>query len=173
MILLGPAAKPGAGSGSSAGEPNGETGWRWPSGKVIAEYVVTAGIPSRIFDSYSEKSRKLNSRPLEEVPLRSDLERPARTERGAGTGGSGRAGDGAGALAPDSQNLEVSDGLLEFARTLERGGEAGAGAAEGAAEAYKGPVSMLNLLHFHKGKEMKEMYYKYGQVSWRAVTLSV
>lgn len=46
-----------------------------------------------------------------------------------------------------SQNLEVSPSLLEFMNQLER--------------TYSGPVTMLNLLHFHPNG--KKSYYQYGQ----------
>ncbi|KAJ5302996.1 hypothetical protein N7476_009795 [Penicillium atrosanguineum] len=47
-----------------------------------------------------------------------------------------------------SQNLEVSPSLLEFMTRLEK--------------THKGPVTMLNLLHFHH-PDGKKSYYQYGQ----------
>lgn len=47
-----------------------------------------------------------------------------------------------------SQNLEVSPSLLEFMTQLEK--------------THKGPVTMLNLLHFHH-PDGKKSYYQYGQ----------
>ena len=47
-----------------------------------------------------------------------------------------------------SQNLEVSPSLLEFMHQLEK--------------TFKGPVTMLNLLHFHH-PDGKKSYYQYGQ----------
>ncbi|KAJ5142862.1 uncharacterized protein N7515_001649 [Penicillium bovifimosum] len=47
-----------------------------------------------------------------------------------------------------SQNLEVSPDLLEFMKQLSK--------------THQGPVTMLNLLHFHHPNG-KESYYKYGQ----------
>lgn len=48
-----------------------------------------------------------------------------------------------------SQNLEVSPELLAFMDELTRNG-------------YNGPVTMLNLLHFHPGG--KQNYHQYGEV---------
>ncbi|KAJ5543267.1 hypothetical protein N7535_005695 [Penicillium sp. DV-2018c] len=47
-----------------------------------------------------------------------------------------------------SQNLEVSPDLLEFMKQLSK--------------SHQGPVTMLNLLHFHHPNG-KESYYQYGQ----------
>lgn len=53
---------------------------------------------------------------------------------------------------PSSQSLEISPELLAFMDELT--GKHG----------YDGPVTMLNLLHFHPGG--KQNYYQYGQVRW-------
>lgn len=103
-------------------------------GSVI--YTVTSGIPSKILNNFFPFSKELNEKPAPKLTL--DLSK-VKTDSGS--------------AASNSQNLEVSKDLLDFAEVLE------------AMEGGKGPVSMLNFLHFFEGEEAKNEYHKYGQVS--------
>lgn len=64
-------------------------------------------------------------------------------------------------LAPDSQNLELSDGLLQFARSLTEAQRDEAFNENASSSA----VWMLNLLKFKIGEESKKSYIEYGKVS--------
>lgn len=107
---------------------------------VLSHYLLYAGIPGKIIDNYADISSKLNkqSRPKLLV-LQDSSGQPSQ-----------KAADGsAPTLASSTQNLELSQSLLDFARELKDG--------------YNGPVSMLNLLQFRSDPGAAESYHKYGQ----------
>ncbi len=104
---------------------------------VSQTYSVACGIPSGIWNNYHKRSAELNAQ-ARSVPVLANLTNPART-------------DAHGGAPSTSQNLEVSDQLLDFAERLTT------------VERHTGPVSQLNLLHFRAGKEATESYHEYGK----------
>lgn len=119
------------------------------TGKSIsAEYVVQTGIPSRILESYEQKSEDLLAKAqVDDVtPLDNEylLSNPSRSFP---------------PYAPKtSQNLEMSPDLIDLIEALEHLSE-GDGLVNAA-----GPVQQFNLLSFKKSQEDKERYHQYGKV---------
>ena len=102
--------------------------------QVQEHYSICCGIPSSIWNNYHKRSAALNKE-AKSMPLRSDWSAVSHADYSS--------------VAKDSQNLEASPGLLDFADRL--------------GKTYQGPVSQLNLLHFRPGKEAMESYHKYGK----------
>lgn len=118
-------------------------------GSIKEELVLTTGIPSKLIESYKERRGKLVKD--EGPPLVYNVVRSSSSTSSSSSSQT---------ITPsrDSQNLELSNDLVKFAHRL-RSEEGGTG-----------PVWMLNLLKFKKGK--KEEYIQYGQVSTDDVALS-
>lgn len=112
---------------------------------VAAEYVVAVGIPSRIMNSYADRTRQLNKEASETERLSvEDLQQsPARTV--------------ARYQPKTSQNLEMSPALVELVEELQQ-----LGTQDGLADG-RGPVQQLNLLSFKTDKADKDRYYEYGK----------
>ena len=112
------------------------------SGSIATHYSVLGGIPSKIvnnYDAISDKPRNLNPpAPLLEVKLdkSGDVIPPAKS---------------AGSTRDDGQDLSLSPALLGLAKHLNH------------KISYHGPVSMLNLLHFHTDEGAVESYHEYGR----------
>jgi hypothetical protein len=110
---------------------------------VSAEYIVDVGIPTKVLDSYAERTKKLkeNAAKADKPSLPTS---PARAHPG---------------YSPKtSQLLEMSDDLAGLINELDELKD-----SDGLADAH-GPVCQLNLLKFKKSKEDKERYHKSGQV---------
>lgn len=124
---------------------------------ITAEYSINVGIPSRILDNYSKRSKELKEEGIQARQGKSDvspstsaLSNDALQQDPARTWGS---------FAPKtSQNLEMSPDLVQLIDELDVLAE-----NDGLVDAH-GPVQQLNLLAFKKTKEDKERYYRYGQV---------
>lgn len=112
---------------------------------IKAHYSVIAGIPNKIVSNYDKISEHFNSKsssaPLLEIKLddKGDVIPPPKKGSAAGT------------LRDDGQDLSLSPALLSLAKTLNHEVK------------HKGPVSMLNFLHFHEGQEAVESYHEYGR----------
>lgn len=111
---------------------------------IQAELVYPTGIPTRLLQSLPERSAQLQNDRGPALPY--DI------IGGRGSSSSSSASD---VVAPsrDSQNLELSEGLVDFAQKLLQD-DANGGA---------GPVWMLNFLRFRQGE--KDNYINYGKVS--------
>ncbi|PWY99406.1 hypothetical protein BCV70DRAFT_200973 [Testicularia cyperi] len=114
--------------------------------QIRTHYVVYAGIPAKIVDSYHEISCKLNAVPRPPLLCLQQDGSP----NPSSTGGSGsKPSSATSSSGTSSQNLELDDSLLSFASHLK--------------SQYTGPVSMLNLLQFHTHPDAVENYHKYGK----------
>ncbi|SPO30031.1 uncharacterized protein UTRI_05870 [Ustilago trichophora] len=112
---------------------------------IKTHYSVVSGIPSKIITNYDTISDKLRNveppAPLLEIKLDSngDVIPPSKSTC---------------SLAPtreDGQDLSLSPALLDLAKRLNHDVK------------YDGPVSMLNLLHFHTDEGAVESYHEYGR----------
>ena len=112
---------------------------------IQTHYSVVSGIPSKIVSNYDAISDKLRNvqppAPLLEIKLddKRDVIPPAKS---------------ASSLAPtrdDGQDLSLSPALLDLAKHLNHKVQ------------HHGPVSMLNLLHFHTDAGAVESYHEYGR----------
>lgn len=108
------------------------------------ELVYPTGIPTRLLQSLPERSAQLQNDRGPALPY--DI---------IGGRSSSSSSSTSDVVAPsrDSQNLELSEGLVDFAQKLLQDG------ANGGA----GPVWMLNFLRFRQGE--KDNYINYGKVS--------
>ncbi len=108
---------------------------------VKTHYSIVSGIPSKIVSNYasiSDNLRNESSRaPLLEIKLddKGDVIPPASAKA---------------STREDGQDLSLSPALLNLAKRLNR-------------EKKHGPVSMLNLLHFHTHDGAVESYHEYGR----------
>jgi len=114
------------------------------SGSVKAHYSLVSGIPSKIVSNYDAISDKLRNvqppPPLLEIKLddQGDVIPPAKSNAPSTT-------------RDDGQDLSLSPALLGLAKRLNHEVK------------HHGPVSMLNLLHFHTDKGAVESYHEYGR----------
>ncbi|EST08389.1 hypothetical protein PSEUBRA_002146 [Kalmanozyma brasiliensis GHG001] len=108
---------------------------------VEVHYSLVSGIPSKIVSNYDTISTKLREEaprvPLLEIKLdgKGDVIPPANKSS---------------STRDDGQDLSLSPALLDLAKQLN-------------AKGHKGPVSMLNLLHFHTQPGAVESYHEYGR----------
>lgn len=113
---------------------------------VDVEYVLDVGVPTRILSGYKGRTRELMEAAARAKKPSLDSLRtrePARTH--------------AGRVPKTSQNLEMSDELLDLIEALEKLGDDG-GLVKGG-----GPVHQLNLLKFKPTKEDRDRYLEYGR----------
>ncbi|TKY88239.1 hypothetical protein EX895_002949 [Sporisorium graminicola] len=109
---------------------------------IKTHYSLVSGIPSKIvsnYDSISEKLRSTSS-PLLEIQLdeKGDVVPPRHKTSSSLT-------------RADGQDLSLSPALLGLAKHLNH------------TVKHHGPVSMLNLLHFHTHAGAVESYHEYGR----------
>ncbi|PWN93567.1 hypothetical protein FA10DRAFT_264202 [Acaromyces ingoldii] len=112
---------------------------------VDVEYVLDVGVPTRILSGYKGRTKELvEAAARAKKPSLDSLrtEEPARTH--------------AGRVPKTSQNLEMSDELLDLIEALEKLGDSGL--VNGG-----GPVHQLNLLKFKPTKEDRDRYLEYGR----------
>lgn len=114
-----------------------------PRSSVKTLYSLVSGIPSKIVNNYSSISDKLRNAqprpPLLEIRLdyKGDVVIPPGQARVA--------------TREDGQDLSLSPALLGLAKHLKHTAK------------HQGPVSMLNLLHFHTHDGAVESYHEYGR----------
>lgn len=113
---------------------------------IKSSYSVISGIPGKIVTNYDKISNglreKASSEPLLEVKL---------DERGDVIPPTNKSGGKAAATREDGQDLSLSPALLGLAKHLNHTAR------------HHGPVSMLNLLHFHTDEGAVESYHEYGR----------
>lgn len=107
---------------------------------IKVELMLSTGIPTKLVEAYRDRRSNLIT----------DIGPPLAFNIVACSGSTSSSSQTI-SPSPDSQNLELSNGLVDFAHRLQ--GET----------AGKGPVWMLNLLKFKEGH--KENYINYGRVS--------
>ncbi|GAC95337.1 hypothetical protein PHSY_002912 [Pseudozyma hubeiensis SY62] len=111
---------------------------------VKTHYSLVSGIPSKIVNNYDSISDKLRNvqppPPLLEIKLddKGDVIVPENKKSSAST-------------RDDGQDLSLSPALLNLAKHLNHSAH------------HHGPVSMLNLLHFHTHEGAVESYHEYGR----------
>lgn len=108
------------------------------AGSVQSHYLLYAGIPGKVIDNYAKISSELNNKTRPKLLVLQDSD-----------GQPVHKSDTSPDLASSTQNLELSQSLLDFASRLK--------------QSYTGPVSMLNLLQFRTDPGAAESYHKYGQ----------
>ena len=103
--------------------------------QAVDVYTVPSGIPSKLLEAYPSKNERLRSSDLPPIagPLLADM---------------------GGSLPPNSQHLEASISLIDFAKRLE---------ADLGQTQQRRCVTMLNLMYFFDNKEAEESYHTYGQ----------
>jgi hypothetical protein len=131
---------------------NGSQAYTLPaslSASVKTHYSVVAGIPSKIVSNYDAISDRLSNvqprAPLLEIKLDSQGDVIPPADSGASSQST------ATTTREDGQDLSLSPALLALAKHLNH------------QAAHHGPVSMLNLLHFHTDAHAVESYHEYGR----------